>query len=607
MPDTSDILIVEDSPTQAEQLRHDLESEGYRVRAAKNGRDGLASLKERKAKVILSDINMPEMDGYQFCKAVKADPALSEIPVILMTNLVDSLDIIRGLECGASNFFTKPVDKPQLASRLRYLFANREFRRGGVPQLSLEFSFMGKSYKLDADRMQILDLLLSTYETAVRKNVELIRVQNELRHLNESLEAQVLERTAALTASNAELRAQIDSRKQAEEANLKLQSQLVQAQKMESIGRLAGGVAHDFNNILTAINGYAHFLITELKPGDSKRADAEEIKKAGERAAGLTRQLLAFSRQQVLQPKIVELNALIGNIGNMLRRIIGEDLTLASRLGENLGRVKVDPGQIEQVVLNLVVNARDAMPGGGTISILTANVEAAEAAAAAPWAVVREPHVMLSVSDTGTGMDEKTQARLFEPFFTTKEQGKGTGLGLSTVYGIVKQSGGQIAVESAPGKGTTFRIYLPRVAEEPHDEAPVETKEAGTPHGAATILLVEDDDVVRRYSARLLSERGYAVLEAADGAQAIRLSDGSKEPIHLLFTDLVMPGIRGDDLAALLTKKRPEMRVIFTSGYTSAGLVRQDSLPARAAFLQKPVDPAALLNAVRETLRESGA
>lgn len=608
MSTTIDVLIVEDSPTQAQQLQRALEGEGYQTSVAKNGREGLVFLKECKARVILSDINMPEMDGYEFCKTIKEDRNLKDIPVILMTSLVDSSDIIRGLECGASNFFTKPIDNPQLISRIRYIFANRDMRKGRSAQFSLEFIFAGKQYRLDADRMQILDLLLSTYETAVQKNVELIRVQKELQHLNKSLEAQVLERTATVTTSNAELQAKIASLKQSEEGNQKLQSQLVQAQKMESIGRLAGGVAHDFNNILTAVSGYSHFLLNALSPEDPNRSDVEEIKMAGERAAALTRQLLAFSRQQVLQPKVLDLNALVHDIEMMLRRIIGEDMDLHSQLAEDLGRISADPGQVEQVLLNLVVNARDAMPKGGKITIETANVELNEDYCRAHLGARPGPHVMLAVSDTGTGMDAETLSRLFEPFFTTKEQGKGTGLGLATVYGIVKQSGGSVFVYSEPGQGSVFKVHLPRVQKKAVGPAAAVAPTTGVSHqGSETVLLVEDDEMVRKFVLRLLSQNGYTMLEARNPEEAFRICERHADQIHLLLTDIVMPGMRGDDMAKRLCTQRPDMKVILMSGYTEAGLIRHDFLGSDAVFIQKPLDPALLTSKVREMLDGPGA
>ena len=371
------------------------------------------------------------------------------------------------------------------------------------------------------------------------------------------------------------------------------EAHLRQAQKIDGIGQLAGGIAHDFNNILTAILGYSHFLHVSLAESDPMRADVEEIQAAGNRAAALTRQLLAFSRQQVLQPKVVDLNLLVADLEKMLRRLIGEDMVLVSKLRSRAGRIRVDPGQIEQVILNLVVNARDAMPTGGEIVIGTEDAELTDGRGGS--------HVVLTVTDDGCGMDAETMTHIFEPFFTTKPTGKGTGLGLSTVYGIVKQSGGTIQVDSKPGKGTAFRVHLPQCLEEAEPRQPLSP--SGRPsRGTETILLVEDDDTVRAFVRRLLLQHGYHLLEASDAAEAMYLSEARTDPIHLLLTDIVMPGMRGDDLAKALSGARPEMKVIFTSGYTQWGVVRHDMLDADAVFLVKPVDPELLVREVRQIL-----
>jgi len=379
-----------------------------------------------------------------------------------------------------------------------------------------------------------------------------------------------------------------------------IQLQLQQAQKMESVGRLAGGVAHDFNNLLTAIVGYSEFLMLSLPPGDKRREDVEQIRKAGERASALTRQLLAFSRQQVLQLQVLDCNALVADLEKMLQRIIGEDVELATLLGPETGLVKGDPGQIEQVLLNLVVNAKDAMPNGGRITIETHNVDLKEDYDRVHLQIKPGAYVMLAVTDTGTGMDSTTLSHLFEPFFTTKEQGKGTGLGLATVYGIVKQSGGGIYVYTEPGHGTTFKVYLPRV------EGGAPSVAAAIPAarftGSETILLVEDDELVRTYIHRVLFERGYTVLVAADPATAIGLCERYESPIRLLLTDVIMPQMHGPDLVKRLSPGRPEMKVIYMSGYTDTTVTHRELVDEGVNFLQKPLVPDVLARKVREVL-----
>jgi two-component system cell cycle sensor histidine kinase/response regulator CckA len=381
----------------------------------------------------------------------------------------------------------------------------------------------------------------------------------------------------------------------------KLEEQLRQSQKMEVVGQLAGGVAHDFNNLLTAILGYCELLLGILPAEDPAHQDVAEIKKAGERAALLTRQLLAFSRRQVLQPKSLNLNQVVDNLGKMLHRLLGEDIELSIIPEAGLWRVMADPGQLGQVILNLAVNARDAMPRGGRLILKTANVELDEAYAAVHDQVQPGPHVVLSVSDTGCGMDAATRSRIFEPFFTTKELGKGTGLGLSTVYGIIRQSGGHIWVYSEPGQGTTFKIYLPRFAA---DSAVVQEEPAPGPdlRGQETILLVEDEDLVRQIARRILESHGYRVLEAKDGQDALRLQTKTPGPIHLMLTDLVMPGCGGQELARRLTARCPDLKVLFMSGYAESGLLDKELADRGEVYLQKPFEALALIKKVRELL-----
>ena len=379
-----------------------------------------------------------------------------------------------------------------------------------------------------------------------------------------------------------------------------LEAQLRQAQKMEAVGRLAGGVAHDFNNLLTVITSYSQLLMEDMGTADPRRADLEEIQKAAGGAATLTRQLLAFSRQQVLEPKVIDLDEVVAGAGKMLKRLIGDDIELVTVLAPDLGMVKADPGQVEQVIMNLAVNARDAMPDGGQLTIETTNVELGQEYAQEHLPVPPGSYVLFSVSDTGTGMDEATKARLFEPFFTTKEQGKGTGLGLATVYGIVKQSGGFIWVYSELGQGTTLKVYLPRV-----DEAVTGQTAPASPqslHGTETILIAEDAAPVRSVAREVLRRHGYRVLAAADGPSALELAAAHPGPIDLLITDVIMPEMSGRHLADRLKDLRTTLRVLFVSGYTDDAIVRHGILEPGIAFLQKPFTPESLARKVREVL-----
>ena len=412
------------------------------------------------------------------------------------------------------------------------------------------------------------------YEEALRANAE-------------RLEREVAKRTRELSEETAE-------RKRVEE-------QFRHAQKMEAIGRLAGGIAHDFNNVLTLIQGRGELLLGRLKRQDPARRDVELIQKAAGRAAALTRQLLAFSRKQVLQPKVLDLNAVVATLDPMLRGLFQEDVELVMLLDPGLGRVKADPGQLEQVIMNLAVNARDAMPQGGRLVIETANVELDDAYGHRHPGVPPGPYVLLGVSDNGVGMDAETQARLFEPFFTTKDPSKGTGLGLATACGIVKQSGGHIGVHSSPGKGSSFRFFLPRVdgAAEPAELPPAPSPAA---LGSETVLLVEDQEDVLELAREVLRMRGYTVLAAAHPEEALRLAQEHAGPIHLLLTDVVMPGMSGREVAGRLRSRRPGMKVLYMSGYGDNAIVRGGDLAPGMPFLPKPFTGDLLVRTVREVL-----
>jgi PAS domain S-box-containing protein len=887
------ILVVEDSPTQLEALRFLLEEAGFAVVAATNGREGLAAAGANRIDVVVSDIVMPEMDGYALCQALRADEALRHIPVILLTSLADPRDVVRGLESGANNFICKPFDAGALLARVRNVLANQEIRKATPSEMGISIFFAGQRFFITADRLQILDLLLSTYENAVTRSAALAQARDELRLLNEQLEARVAERTAELSREAAErqraqereahlnrvLRAirnvnqlivrerdrqslvdqacgllvetrgytgawislladddqagpvagigwgeafapfaqlvrrgpapscwataraaadglaildpsrdcvgcplqgayasrgaivaalvhdrspvgflgiatpagfvvddderallqevagdlafalhtiaederhhetaerfrvsfeassigkaltscdgrflrvnqalatmlgygvdelqgrpcaelthpddvagnlgsmdalvadggtqrfekrylrkdggviwvdanvaavrdargqpryfvagfvDITERKRVEENRTALEEQLRMSQKMEAIGSLAGGVAHDFNNLLSVILSYTGFAAEGLAGDDPRREDLDEVRKAAESAVTLTRQLLAFGRKQMLQPVPLSLNAVAAGFEKMLRRIVGEDVDLALVLAPDVGLVRADPGQIEQVLMNLVVNARDAMPTGGKLTIETANVELDAEYAARHVAVTPGPYVQLVVTDTGCGMDEATRARIFEPFFTTKEQGKGTGLGLSTVYGIVKQSGGNVWVYSEVGRGTTLKIYLPRDVSAAGPAArPVATPRRLT--GTETILVAEDEAALRHVASRALEAAGYTVLLAADGEEALRVGERHAGGIDLLLTDVVMPRMSGRALAQALAQTRPTLKVLYMSGYTDNAIVHHGVLDPGTRFLGKPFTVADLARRVREVLDDGRA
>jgi len=634
------LLILEDSEIDARLLVRKLEKEGG-YEASFERVQSLASLKDaldrRPWDLIISDHSMPQFTALTALQEIKARRL--DIPLIIVSGTIEPIEAITAMKEGASDFIMKGDLTRLLPAMERELRESRSRREKREVDKKLELE-QNKFHQLTAAIEEVFfltttDMTTILYispayekiwgrtceslykspgdwaeavhpedrERARRTAKEAIAVGGEMEyriHRPDGALRWIKVRLFPVRDESGKLSASAGTAVDITEEK-KLQVQFQQSQKMDAIGRLAGGVAHDFNNILTAISGYSHFLLNALPSGDPMRADVEEIKKAGERAASLTRQLLAFSRQQVLTPKVLDLNALIREMEKMLQRIVGENMQIASVLAKDLGRINADPGQIEQVLLNLVVNARDAMPKGGKITIEAANVELSEDYAKTHPDARPGPHVMLAVSDTGAGMTPAVFARLFEPFFTTKEQGKGTGLGLSTVFGIIKQSGGSISVYSEPGLGSVFKIHLPRVQSE-LSAAQAAAHDGGNIRGSETILLAEDDDAVRKFTARLLAENGYTVLAAQNGENALEIARRHEGPIHLLLTDLVMPGMRGDDLANQLSPLRPDMKIIFTSGYTEAGVVRHELLSSDAVFIQKPVDPVILNRKLREML-----
>jgi signal transduction histidine kinase/ActR/RegA family two-component response regulator len=473
---------------------------------------------------------------------------------------------------GEALVVTNPIDDPRL------LPAHRE----GYRRLGLR-AFLGVPVKTGDDVVGVLSIRSSREEGFTEADVEL---------------AATFASQAAIALENSRL---YHKTQRAFDELTQAQDQLAQARKMEAVGLLAGGVAHDFNNMLMVMLGRSDLLLRRLPGADPMRRDLELIRSTGQRAADLTRQLLAFSRKQVLEPRVLSLNAVVGELAPMLERLIGETIELRTALATGLGDVRADRGQMEQVIMNLVVNARDAMPRGGRLTVETKNVELDAAAVRGRVGMRPGPHVLLAITDSGMGMDEATQARIFEPFFTTKPFGEGTGLGLATVHGIINQSGGTIWVYSEPGKGTTFKIYLPRVTEGaagPSSESAADE----TPRGSETILLVEDQGDVRDYAHDVLAAQGYTVLLARDGADALEVARVHTGRIHLLLTDVVMPRMSGRELAERLTTTRPDVAVLYMSGYPDRAVVDHGILGPGVTFLQKPVAPDALARKVREMM-----
>jgi len=391
------------------------------------------------------------------------------------------------------------------------------------------------------------------------------------------------------------------SLRKTQEEQKELEQRLRQAHKMEAVGRLAGGVAHDFNNLLTIIRGHSDLLLDRDSAGEPERRSIEQIQKAADRAVSMTRQLLAFSRMQVLQPRVLDLNAIVADIGKMLPRLIGEDIEYSFVPGQQLASIKADPGQIEQVIMNLAVNSRDAMPNGGKLTVRTSNVTLDEAGARRRHPMVAGMYVLLAVIDTGIGMTDETKAHIFEPFFTTKELGKGTGLGLATVYGVVKQSEGFIWVESAPGKGTTFEIYMPQVAGTA-SSIEVEAALPPIPRGRETILVVEDEPGVRELACQFLRVKGYSIVEAGNGIEALQIAEQHSGEIHLVLTDMVMPKMSGQELAEKLKTVRPRTRILFMTGYSEFSSSQRGSNSVPLSIVQKPFSPTSLVTKVREVL-----
>ena len=647
------VLLIEDNAVDARLVKGMLEQEEsgiFAVKHASNLDEGLRSFAlERVYQVILLDLGLPDSAGLETLRRIM--PQANGASVVVLTAAQDEELGIAALREGAHDYIIKgQITSRQLRRTLRFAIERRrlsgelraEIKQRTRAQEALQLS--EQRYRLLSEAAPIGILLADERGKLIDANTQALRMfgYNREELIGGSIEMLLPERFrcshqrhrasyskephARPMAIGKELVARRkDGTEFPVEVGLgplvtsdgvlvsstivditerkKMEEQRRLSQRMEAIGKLSGGVAHDFNNLLTVILGCSDVVLDALPPDHPSASKIETIRKAGASAADLTRQLLAFSRQQMLQPRVLDLKAIVEQTQSLLHRLIGENIEFKVLLDPSLGRVNADPGQIEQVLLNLAVNARDAMPHGGRLTIEARNVELDDSYTAEHQMVIPGRYIMLGVEDTGCGMDQDTQSRIFDPFFTTKELGKGTGLGLATVYGIVKQSGGYVWVYSELNMGTLFKVYLPRVEE---SVQPIKLKDSEAPAIQAheTILLAEDSDSLREMAREYLQSVGYAVLEAASGAQALEKAKEFHGKIHLLLTDVVMPEMSGPELVRQITALRPELRVIFTSGYTNDAIARQGVLDPAVAFIQKPYRPKALARKIREVLAE---
>ena len=626
------VLLVEDDPSDADLIELSVRRAlpDLELRQVYREEDFLRELRAFNPDLVISDHKLPQFSGHRALELCRQnDP---HRPFLLVTGSIDEETAVEYMKAGATDYLLKDRTARLGAAVLAALKQSRQRNALNLQQMLLQKvidtdpslifvkDFEGRFVLVNRAVAEVygcaIEELVGKTDADFNTNQE--EVEHFLRNDREVMETgqpkliaeepvtnpatgvtrwfQTIKVPLTLPGHDVPLMlgvgTDITPRRQLEE-------QLRQSQKMEAVGRLAGGIAHDFNNVLTAILGYSQMLLADLPESDSRREDVQEIEHAANRAATLTRQLLAFSRRQVLQPQVLDLNALLENLDNFLRRLIGEDIDLRVHSSPELWLVSADSGQMEQVIMNLAVNSRDAMPRGGKVTVETANVTLDAGYAQHHMTVTPGEYVMLAVSDTGTGMDEETLAHIFEPFFTTKSSSKGTGLGLSTVYGIVKQSGGNIWVYSEIGRGTTFKIYLPRN----RSEAPARVVPPATidVRGSETILLVEDEDPVRTLAAKVLRGLGYQVMEAKLGSQALDLASDHVS-IDLLLTDVVMPEFSGAELARKLADKRPTLRILYMSGYTDEAIIHHGVLASNIAYLQKPFTPDVLATKVREVL-----
>jgi PAS domain S-box-containing protein len=631
------VLFIEDNPRDVKLLSHHLERAGFDLHAdlVTTSDEFLTAVRSTTYDVILADYRLPGWSGMSALEALQKEG--KEIPFILVTGTIGEEIAVDCIKKGATDYILK--DRlGRLSFAVRRALAEtavREERCRADKARDLLVSIVESSddaiigialdgtvlswnrgatriYGYASEEMQgnpIYALFTGDGLDQLHENMKTLR-SGERVNRYETRGLTKHGKTTEIAVTISPIRT-IDGRLQGASAIIRdisdqkqLERELFLSQKMEAIGRLAAGVAHDFNNLLTVITCYSSLLLNELDEQDPSYAEISEINKAGQRAASLTRQLLAFSRKQVLQPQVLDLNSVVDDMDRMLRRVIGEDIELIVIRDQKMGSVKADPGQIEQVIMNLAVNARDAMRTGGKLILEISNVDLQETLTRRHIDIPPGSYVALAVTDTGTGMDPETQVRIFEPFFTTKDQGQGTGLGLSTVYGIVQQSGGWIMVYSEIGHGTTFKIYLPRVEESP--TRPSLDPVIGYPRGWETILVVEDEDSVRALVCSILQKQGYTVLQASDAIEAAHISAQRNDTIDLMITDVIMPSISGSELAAQLKLLRPSMHVLFMSGYSDNAIAHQGILKPDTSLLEKPFEPHALVAKVREILNQPG-
>ncbi len=628
------ILNVDDTEAMRYTTTRILQQAGFEVREAATGREALR-LAEECPDLILLDVRLPDISGIEVCKQIRANPRLSAIPVVhLSAVFMSNDDRVTGLEQGADGYLTQPVYPKILVAtinaflRLKFLLEENE-------QLAREWQLTFNSvadavWILDADQRVVrsnrgaerifqraTDEMIGKHCWEIVHGTQapilecpILRMRKTLKR--ESMELQADDRWFKVTvdpildadkhlSGAVHIVSDITERKQAEAEQTLLQAQLHQAQKMESVGRLAGGVAHDFNNMLTIILSYTQLVIDRIDPAGTVHDDLQQVLKAAQRSVDITRQLLAFARKQTVSPQVLDLNQTVESMLKMLRRLIGEDIHLTWRPRSGLGPVKIDPSQMDQILANLCVNARDAIAGVGEVTLETDNVIFDGSYCAAHPGYVPGDFVLLAVSDTGCGMDRQTLDHIFEPFFTTKDLGQGTGLGLATVYGIVKQNDGFINVYSEPGKGTTFRIYLPRHAGDPQQsKLPDETEIPRGHH--ETVLIIEDDVPILNLVKRMLEGLDYEALEAATPGQAMNLAQTHIGGIDLVLTDVIMPEMTGPDLAKKLKALYPDLKILFMSGYTADIIAQRGLLPEDVHFVSKPFSRKELAVKIRETL-----